>query len=52
MKCERRSHKNKSKYPWMPRADVLIPPHKVIKTKKAYDRQREKGVTQYMQEYY
>jgi len=42
MKCGRRGNKNKSKKVWMPRGTDLIPPHKVIKSKKAYDRKQEK----------
>ena len=44
MKCERRGNKNKSKKVWIPRGTVLIPPHKVIKSIKAYDRKKEKRV--------
>jgi hypothetical protein len=42
MKNERRSHKNKSKKPWMPRSEVPIPPGKVIPTQKQYNRKRER----------
>jgi len=51
MKCERRSHKNKSKRPWMPRPPVLIPPHRVMRNKKAYDRKREKDLEAWLKEW-
>lgn len=44
MKCERRSPKNKSKKPWMPRPGVLIPAHRIMKSKKVYDRKKEKDL--------
>jgi len=50
MKCERRGNKNKSKKGWIPRGTVLIPPHKIMKSKKAYDREKEKRVERFMGE--
>ena len=50
MKCERRGHKSKSKKVWIPRGAVLIPSHKVIKSKKAYDREKEKRMERFMEE--
>jgi hypothetical protein len=52
MKCEIRSHKNRSKRPWIPRPDVLIPPHRAIKGKKTYDRKRAKDIWRLLYEYY
>ena len=51
MKCERRSHKNKKKKPWLPRPRVLIPPNKVMKNEKAYNRKKEKRVDRFLKEY-
>jgi len=51
MKCERRSHKNKSKKPWMPRPIALIPPHKIIRTIKSYNRRKEKKAQLWLKEY-
>lgn len=42
MQVERRSWKNKSKKPWMPRPPALLPAPKVIRSKKAYDRKSNK----------
>ena len=50
MKCEIRSHRNKSKKAWIPRGTVLIPPHRVMKSKKAYDRKKEKREEWFMEE--
>ena len=50
MKCERRGHNNKGKKVWIPRGSVLIPPHRVMKSKKAYDRKKEKREERFTEE--
>ena len=47
MKCERRSRKNKKKKPWLPRPRFLIPPSRVMKSKKEYNRKKEKQVERF-----
>jgi len=51
MKCERRSHKNRAQKVWIPRGSVLIPPHKIIKNKKVYDRKKDKRVEKFSKDY-
>lgn len=50
MKVERRSGKNRSERPWFPRPPMLFPAPKVIKSKKAYDRKRDKRSNNYLSE--
>ena len=47
LRSERRSKKTKGsrkreETPWHPRGEILIPPHKVEESKKAYNRKKEK----------
>jgi len=45
MRCDMPKSRGKENRPWMPRPDMPIPAHRVIKSAKAYDRKREKERT-------
>ena len=51
MKYKKLRHKSKKKKPWLPRPRYLIPASRVIKSKKDYNRQKEKAVQRFLAEY-
>ena len=50
MTSNRYTRKKKPGKPWLPRVKTLIPPGKVMNSKKDYNRKREKNVERFLRE--
>ena len=50
MDSNRYTRKKKKKKPWLPRVKTLLPPGKEMKSKKDYDRKKEKNVNRFLEE--